>query len=1038
MTTPDPNIRTKSIALVTLTTLLLSLALPVRTTLSAPTTPQAVEITPAAKTQSKELTLDNYGKLPLHFEANEGQTNSAVRFLARGHGYTLFLSDSGATMKLRGTQSERGQAELPAAAVAAVVRMELIGAKPRLEGEAMLEGKVNYLIGNDQKKWHTNVASYERIVYREAWNGIDMVWHGNQSNIEYDFVVKPGADPSQIRFTLRGAQQLHIDQAGNLVSQTSVGEMIQKVPVIYQEADHGRQIIPGKFVLRGKDEVRFEITQYDRSKTLVIDPLLIYSTYFGGKATDEALGISVDNSGQAYIVGRTFADLSFPIGSAIQPNGLDSVAFVAKLNSAGSNFLYSTFLGNDSEFNTPDTGNCRVGSNLRICGTEAHAVTVGTGGEAIVTGAVINDTNDSTFPVTENAFQKNGVGCIGFSCEHELRVIDAFVTMLKPDGSGLIYSTFFGGSVIDLDPGSTRGADIGKSVAADSANRIYVAGITASNDLPTKNAFQLLNHSSGDGTDAFVAVFDPRQSRGNSTLLYSSYLGGKADDQGLGIAVDNARNAYVGGWTASDDLKTKSPSSLAPLQEGFQGGGFDGFVAKVGTTSSGNASLTYLTYFGGDINDRVESVAVDSAQRAYITGASNSSPDRFPLKNAFDSTQTNGEAFVAKLNADGTALFYCSFLGGANDNTPEDGEEGLGITIDTGGNAYVTGRTTSGTTFPVGPLAPSFSGNIVGSAFIAKIGATVSSTTPAKLLYSTTFGGRTAKAEAIALDPRGNVYITGTSAGDLPTTPGVFQPKPQGELDGFVAKFSATFNDTIGVFRPSINAFLLRNSNSPGAENINIPFGIAGDLPVAGDWDGNGIDDVGIFRPSTKGWLLRLENGTTIITLNTFGLNGDIPVVGDWNGDGIDTIGIFRPSTNEWILSNGPNTNNTSPPENIFIVFGQNGDIPIVGDWNGDGIDTPGLFRPGNTQFLLSNGFVGTIDITPFTFGAKGSTPVTGDWDGDGVATIGVFNPGTGQMSLNNTNTSGNGVGDIVFSFGLNGDFVLAGDWDGKAEVPVN
>ena len=1038
MTTPDPNIRTKSIALVTLTTLLLSLALPVRTTLSAPATPQAVEITPAAKTQSKELTLDAYGKLPLHFEANEGQTNSAVRFLARGHGYTLFLSDSGATMKLRGTQSERGQAELPSVPVAAVVRMELIGAKPRLEGEAMLEGKVNYLIGNDQKKWHTNVASYERIVYREAWNGIDMVWHGNQSNIEYDFVVKPGADPSQIRFTLRGAQQLHIDQAGNLVSQTSVGEMIQKVPVIYQEADHGRQIIPGKFVLRGKDEVRFEITQYDRSKTLVIDPLLIYSTYFGGKATDEALGISVDNSGQAYIVGRTFADLSFPIGSAIQPNGLDSVAFVAKLNSAGSNFLYSTFLGNDSEFNTPDTGNCRVGSNLRICGTEAHAVTVGTGGEAIVTGAVINDTNDSTFPVTENAFQKNGVGCIGFSCEHELRVIDAFVTMLKPDGSGLIYSTFFGGSVIDLDPGSTRGADIGKSVAADSANRIYVAGITASNDLPTKNAFQLLNHSSGDGTDAFVAVFDPRQSRGNSTLLYSSYLGGKADDQGLGIAVDNARNAYVGGWTASDDLKTKSPSSLAPLQEGFQGGGFDGFVAKVGTTSSGNASLTYLTYFGGDINDRVESVAVDSAQRAYITGASNSSPDRFPLKNAFDSTQTNGEAFVAKLNADGTALFYCSFLGGANDNTPEDGEEGLGITIDTGGNAYVTGRTTSGTTFPVGPLAPSFSGNIVGSAFIAKIGATVSSTTPAKLLYSTTFGGRTAKAEAIALDPRGNVYITGTSAGDLPTTPGVFQPKPQGELDGFVAKFSATFNDTIGVFRPSINAFLLRNSNSPGAENINIPFGIAGDLPVAGDWDGNGIDDVGIFRPSTKGWLLRLENGTTIITLNTFGLNGDIPVVGDWNGDGIDTIGIFRPSTNEWILSNGPNTNNTSPPENIFIVFGQNGDIPIVGDWNGDGIDTPGLFRPGNTQFLLSNGFVGTIDITPFTFGAKGSTPVTGDWDGDGVATIGVFNPGTGQMSLNNTNTSGNGVGDIVFSFGLNGDFVLAGDWDGKAEVPVN
>src|SRR6185295_8026730 len=652
-----------------------------------------------------------------------------------------------------------------------------------------------------------------------------------------------------------GAQNLHIDQGGNLVAKTSAGEVIQKAPTIYQETAEGRRMITGNFVLKGADEIGFEISEYDPAKPLVIDPILVYSTYFGGAASDEALGVAVDNSGQAYVVGRTFADLTFPIGNAVQATAKDTVAFVAKLNATGSNFLYSTFLGNDSEFNAPDTGNCHIGANVLICGTEAHAVAVGTGGEAIVTGAVINESNDSTFPVTENAFQNKGVGCIG-ECEHEVRVIDAFVTMLKPDGSGLIYSTFFGGSALPLDPGATRGADIGKSVAVDSANRIYVAGITASNDLPTKNAFQFLNHSSGDGTDAFVAVFDPRQSKGNNTLLYSSYLGGKEDDQGLGIAVDTARNAYVVGWTASDDLKTKSASSFAPLQEGFQGGGFDGFVAKVGTTSSGSASLTYLTYFGGDINDRVESVAVDSAQRAYITGASNSSPDRFPLKNAFDSSQTNGEAFVAKLNADGTALFYCSFLGGANGNTSEDGEEGLGVTIDSGGNAYVTGRTTSGTTFPAGPVAPVFSGTQAGSAFIAKIGATVSGTAPAKLLYSTTFGGRTAKAEAIALDLKGNAYIAGTSAGDLPTTPGAFQPKPRGQLDGFVAKLSTTFNDTVGVFRPSGNAFLLRNSNTAGPADLNVPFGIAGDLPVTGDWDGNGVDDVGIFRPSTKQWLL--------------------------------------------------------------------------------------------------------------------------------------------------------------------------------------
>ena len=1017
MRIPDTSVRTNLMALIALASMFLSVVMPVQTTHSAP----ATRPTQLPSVQRTHLALQSYGQLPLSFEANVGQTNPDVKFLSRGRGHTLFLTDSQATLKLTNQR--------------AVLRLKLLNARPRIEGQELLEGKVNYLIGKDQKKWRSNISTYRNIVYRNAWSGIDMIWHGTQNELEYDFVVKPGADPSKIRFALKGAQNLHIDQGGNLVAKTSAGEVIQKAPTIYQETAEGRRMIAGNFVLKGADEIGFKISEYDPAKPLVIDPILVYSTYFGGAASDEALGVAVDNSGQAYVVGRTFADLTFPIDHAVQATAKDTVAFVAKLNATGSNFLYSTFLGNDSEFNTPDTGNCRIGNNVLICGTEAHAVAVGAGGEAIVTGAVINESNDSTFPVTANAFQNQGIGCIG-SCEHEVRVIDAFVTMLKPDGSGLIYSTFFGGSAIDLDPGAIRGADIGKSVAVDSANRIYVAGFTASNDLPTKNAFQLLNHSSGNGTDAFVAVFDPRQTRGNNTLLYSSYLGGGRDDQGLGIAVDNARNAYVVGSSASDDLKTKSPSSLAPLQQSFQGGGFDGFVAKVGTTSSGESSLTYLTYFGGDINDRVESVAVDSAQRVYITGASNSSPNRFPLRNAFDSTQTNGEAFVAKLNADGTNLFYCSFLGGANGNTSEDGEEGLGIAIDTGGNAYVTGRTTANTTFPVGPVAPVFTGAKAGTAFIAKIGATVSSTTPAKLLYSTTFGGRTARAEAIALDSKGNVYIAGTSAGDLPTTPGAFQPKPPGQLDGFVAKLSTTFNDTVGVFRPSSNAFLLRNSNTAGPADLNVPFGIAGDLPVTGDWDGNGIDDVGIFRPSTKQWLLRLQNGTTI-TLNAFGLNGDLPVAGDWNGDGIDTIGIFRPSTSEWILTNGPNTNNTSPPEDFHFPFGSTGDIPITGDWTGVGFDSPGTFRPSSSLFILSIGFGSTVDITAF-FGSPGVRPFVGDWDGDGVTTIGVFNPGTGTMSLNNTNTSGNGVGDIVFSFGLNGDSPLAGDWDGKAEVPLN
>jgi len=565
------------------------------------------------------------------------------------------------------------------------------------------------------------------------------------------------------------------------------------------------------------------------------------------------------------------------------------------------------------------------------------------------------------------------------------------------------------------------------------ARRIYITGQTASNNLPTKHAFQWSRHSEYQGFDAFIAVFNPSATSGNASLLYSSYHGGDGDDIGKGIAVDNDRNAYFVGSTASTDMDTKSPASV-PLRATFQGGATDGFVVKVDTESDGNASLTYSTYFGGNINDRVESVAVDSLQRAYITGASNSSPSSFPLRNAFDSTQTNGEAFVAKLNADGTALFYSSFLGGDNGNTSSDGEEGLGITIDFGGNAYVTGRTTSGASFPaVLPLAA----NLQGTAFLAKIEATVSNNTVPKLLYSTTFGGSGARGESIALDSKGNVYLGGTTPGTLPTTSGAFDTTFNGGTsDAFIAKFNTTFNDTIGVFQPATLQFQLRDSNSTGPADHTITFGQSGDQPITGDWNGSGTDQPGVFRPSTGQFFLFL--GRKVIIVN-FGQAGDIGVAGDWDGNGIDTPGVFSPPNGLWQLTNGingANVNNSFPTSNFAFTFGQNGDTPIVGDWDGNGIDGVGLFRGGNSTFFLSNGFQGTVDIKPFIFGSLGSKPLAGDWNGDGIATIGVFNPSTGVMSLNNTNSPGNGIGDIIFNFGGNGDIPLAGDWDGKPSLP--
>ena len=972
---------------------------------------------PASKTTStpneaqlKMTATENYGKLPLSFERNQGQSDEAVEFLSRGKGYTLFLTPTQAVFSLRNTDKK-----------ASVLRMNLVGAdaNAQLDGEQELQGKVNYLIGNDRTKWRTGIPTFRKVHYDDVWPGVDMVWYGTQTELEYDFVVKPGSDVSQLRIGFEGAEKMRLDDQGNLMITSNGEEVKHSAPVVYQEQEKGRVSIAGKYVIKEANEIGFEVGNYDHSKPLVIDPVLIYSSYIGGSSNDEGFTVAANASGEAYVAGETSSDAAtFPLKNEFQSSQPATVAFITRMNANGSDILYSTLLGDATGFCTLD-----------VCGTEIRGIVVGTDGKISITGATVNDNNESDFPVTDNALQKNGF-CIGVCGLEPDRRVDSFVTMLSADGQSLVYSTFFGGSASASGFGG-RAFDAGNAIAIDSSNRIYITGQTASNNLPTKHAFQWSRHSEYQGTDAFVAVFNPNATSGNASLLYSSYYGGDGDEIGKGIAVDNDRNAYIVGSTASTDLETKSAAS-SPLQSFFQGGGTDGFVAKVDTESDGDASLTYSTYFGGSINDRVESVAVDPLQRAYITGASNSSASSFPLRNAFDSTQQNGEAFVAKLNADGTALFYCSFLGGNNGNTSADGEEGLGITIDFGGNVYVTGRTTSGATFPqVNPLTSGLS----GTAFLTKIEATISNNTVPKILYSTTFGGPSAKGEAIALDSRGNVYLAGSTANGLTTTVGAFDTTFNGGAhDAFVAKFNSTFNDTIGIFRPLTNQFQLRDSNTTGPADHIITFGQVGDAPVTGDWNGSGIDSVGIFRPSTGQFFLQVTR--KIIVVN-FGQAGDIPVAGDWDGNGIDTPGVFNPATGQWQLTNGINGQNVSnsfPPVNFTFTLGQNGDLPMVGDWDGNGIDGVGVFR--NSTFNLSNGFQGTIDIKPFVFGGPGVRPLEGDWNGDGITTIGVFDPNSGTMSLNNTNSPGNGIGDIVFSFGVNGDIPVAGDWDGKPSLP--
>jgi hypothetical protein len=963
---------------------------------------------PVDKAEVKLSATEHYGKLPLSFEANQGQSDKSVKFLSRGNGYTVFLTPTEAVLSLRGKDQN-------------VLRMNLVGANrdARVSGEQPLPGKVNYLVGNDRTKWRTGIPTFQRVHYTDVWQGIDLAWYGTQTEMEYDFVVKPGGDVAQIHLKFEGGEKLRIDEKGDLIVMSNGEEVVHSAPKVYQ----GDVAVSGRYVMKDTDEIGFEVGDYDRSKSLVIDPILLYSSYLGGDSSDLGFSIAADSTGNAYIAGESSSsEVTFPLVNPIQGTQNNTLAFITKLNATGTAVVYSTFLGDSTGFCTKD-----------VCGTEVRGIAVTGTGRVSITGATVNDNNESDFPVSANAFQKNGF-CIGV-CGLELdRRVDAFVSMLSEDGQDLLYSTFFGGGASASAFGG-RAFDAGNAIAIDSSNRIYITGETASNNLPTKHAFQWSRHSEYTGTDAFIAVFSPFAVHGNDTLIYSSYYGGDGDESGRGVAVDPDRNAYIVGSTASTDLETKSPSSLAPLRATFQGGGFDGFVAKIDTEADGNASLTYSTYFGGNINDRVESVAVDAQQRAYITGATNSSPSSFPLRNAFDSTQTNGEAFVAKLNADGTALFYCSFLGGDNGNTSDDGEEGLGIAIDFGGNAYVTGRTTSGVSFPsILPLSTEF----LGTAFLTKIEATISNNTVPKLLYSTTFGGASAKGEAIALDTRGNVYLAGTTGDGLTTTASAFDTTFNGgSSDAFVAKFSTTFNDTTGIFRPSANQFQLRNTLSAVASDQVITFGQTGDQPIAGDWNNTGVDRPGVFRPSTGQFLLQFSP-TNVVTVN-FGQAGDLAVVGDWDGNGVDTPGVFNPATGQWQLTNGfkgQNVNNNTPAVNFTFTFGQAGDTPIAGDWDGNGIDGVGLFRSGNSNFILSNGFQGTIDIKPFIFGSLGSQPIAGDWNGDGIDTVGVFDQNIGTMSLKNVNSAKIFTADITFAFGQAGDIPLAGDWDGKPSLP--
>ncbi len=602
-------------------------------------------LTPA---EAQRPAFREYGRLPMVFEPNQGQADPAVKFLARTQGGTLFLTEREAVLVSHG---------------GAPVRMRLAHAgKPRaIQGLDPTGGISNYFIGNDPAKWRTSIPNYRRVEYKSMYAGVDLVYYGNPQKLEFDLVVAPGADVSAIQVEYEGVESLRLDDAGDLVLKTAAGELRQKCPVAYQETASGRVEVKVGYRLKTSHRVAFELARYDAGRRLVIDPVLMYSTYLGGTGDEFSHAIAVDGSGNAYVTGST-PSTNFPTANPLQASngGGSDDAFVTKINSLGTTLLYSTYFGGSA---------IDGGVGIAVDGS----------GNAYVTGS----TYSTNFP-TVNPLQVSNGGSA-----------DAFVTKINNLGSTLLYSTYLGGS----------GADYALGIAVDSSGDAFVTGDTTSTDFPKANALQSGN---GGGQDAFVTKINSL----GSTLLYSTYLGGSGIDQGNGIAVDSSGNAYVTGQTTS----TKFPTAN-PLQASFGGDLWDAFVTKINAAGSG---YVYSTYLGGSSIDSGSGIAVDGSGNAYVTGQTGST--NFPLANPLQSSNGGTNAFVTKINNVGSALLYSTYLGGYASRMVEIVfDSGQGIAVDGSGNAYVTGYTVS-TNFPIAsPLQPSNSGGV--DVFVAKVNA---------------------------------------------------------------------------------------------------------------------------------------------------------------------------------------------------------------------------------------------------------------------------------------------------------------------------
>jgi hypothetical protein len=761
---------------------------------------------------------------PLYFEANRGHANGPAQFMARGHVYQFLISPTEAQLVLRKVTAATSPAPFVRTGLTSrgkismrTLRMQFVGANTQAQigGEEELPGKINYFIGGDSSQWQRDVPIFSKACVEQLYPGVNLVYYGNQQLLEYDFTVAPKADLKKIVIRFDGADKISIGAQGELILKLGNDEISQPAPIIYQMVGGSRKEISGGYRLVNEETVAFSVGEYNRGLPLVIDPILSYSTYFGGNLGDEGLAVAVDTNGFIYVAGETFST-QFATPGAYQTNfqggSLTGDAFVAKFDNAGTNLIYLTYLGGSG-----DDG--------------AFGMAVDGAGDAFVTGF----TDSGDFPVT-NALYKNISGTP--DPKTHFYPVDAFVTELNPGGSNLVYSTYLGGT----------GTDAGIGIAADSTGNAYVTGVTYSTNFPTTNAlvFQLagttnpvLNYLAG-GYNAFVAKIGA----GGSPLAYSTYFGGTNSDQGNGIAVDGAGDACVTGFTDSTNFPTTTNAAF-PVLNGLTNNNFanDAFVAKFAPSGT---NLIYSTFLGGTNNDAGYHIACDSAGNVYVTGFSTSPnfPDtatNVPGLSSFVATNASGvvsatNAFLTKIDPSG-AIVYSALFGGYVSDI------GYSVAVDSLNEAFVVGASTS-LNFPTfntsGFLSPTNSGG--NDVFVTAFNADCSA-----LLYSAYLGGSSDDfGYGIAVDPAGNAYIIGqTTSANFPTL-NAFQTSISGESDAFLAKIlltlpspvltmtmSGTNNLTISwpavlPFEPELGQlFTLEFNPDLGSTNVWMPTGLS-------------------------------------------------------------------------------------------------------------------------------------------------------------------------------------------------------------------